>query len=94
MAQQALPPQPPGNDFSNPSWQRWFTLLLDRVTKASQLVWSQVDKSNSNLTDLATRNHSDLQSLQGGTAGQYYHMTAAEYNNFKADMLAFAAAHG
>lgn len=28
----------------------------------------------SNLTDLATRNHNDLQNIQGGTTAQYYHM--------------------
>jgi hypothetical protein len=30
------------------------------------------------LTQIATRNHNDLQSLQGGTAGQYNHLTNAQ----------------
>ena len=32
-----------------------------------------------NLTQITTRNHNDLASLQGGTTSEYYHLTSAEY---------------
>jgi hypothetical protein len=34
-----------------------------------------------NLTHITTRNHNDLQSIQGGTSGQYYHINSAQASN-------------
>jgi hypothetical protein len=34
-----------------------------------------------NLTHITIRNHNDLQNIQGGTSGQYYHLTSAQSNN-------------
>jgi hypothetical protein len=45
------------------------------------LAWLKVDKTGSNLTDLATRNHNDLQNIQGGVAGDYQHLTTAQLGN-------------
>ena len=51
---------------------------LDRLLNSTeQIEWDRVDKSGSNLTDLATRNHNDLQNMQGGTTNEYYHLTDA-----------------
>jgi len=33
----------------------------------------------SNITSIVTRNHNDLTNIQGGTPGQYYHLTASDY---------------
>jgi len=52
---------------------------LDSADHTGTLSWTKVSKTGSNLLDLATRNHSDLQSLQGGTADQYYHLTSAQH---------------
>jgi hypothetical protein len=54
-------------------------LLWRRLTQAGQILWSSLDFSGSNITDLATRRHRDLQDLQGGTTDQYHHLTSAEY---------------
>jgi len=48
------------------------------VSSAGGFAWSLIDKTGSNLTDLATRNHNDLQSIQGGSVGDYYHLTTAD----------------
>ena len=48
---------------------------LDGADHSGTLSWSKVNKTGSNLTDLATRLHNDLQSLQGGASGEYYHLT-------------------
>lgn len=111
-------PQPPLNDatsrFSRP-WHLWYDRLSKFLSDTAGLIpWTSISKVGSNLTDLTTRNHADLQNintaaythltaadhadltdggqtslhkhdhnaqdgLQGGTAAQFYHATAAEY---------------
>jgi len=36
--------------------------------------WVEFPPPITNLTDLTTRNHNDLQNIQGGTTAQYYHL--------------------
>lgn len=76
MTQVPLAPPPPTKD---PNQDRWLWLLWRRLTQAGQILWESVDKTGSNLTDIETRNHADLQSLQGGTTNEYYHLTSSEY---------------
>jgi hypothetical protein len=75
MSQLPLPPHPP---TGNSTFDRWLILLRKRINSAGQILWAYLDFSGSNLTDLETRNHNDLQTLQGGTAGEYYHLTKVE----------------
>lgn len=95
MSQQPLAPPPPTRD---PVADRWFYLLWKRISAAGQILWSQLDFTGSKLTDLETRNHNDLQTIQGGTTGEAYHLTAAEHADLPLDKLAtiqaFAAAQG
>jgi hypothetical protein len=44
------------------------------------MLWSQIDKAGSNLTEIVTRRHRDLQDLQGGTTAEYYHLTSAQHS--------------
>ena len=69
----AQPPQ--GND---PALTRWLFLLWKRINSAAGMAWGLIDKTSSNLTDIETRNHNDLQTIQGGTANEYYHLTGAQ----------------
>ncbi|MEB3213183.1 MAG: hypothetical protein VKL39_17665 [Leptolyngbyaceae bacterium] len=75
MSQVPLAPPPRGNDDQT---DRWLWLLWRRLTQAGQILWASLDFGGSNLTDLETRNHNDLQSLQGGTTDEYYHLTSAQ----------------
>ena len=98
--------QPPSS--GNGPFDRWVFLLWKRISSAGQLLWSYLDFSGSNLTDLETRNHNDLQTIQGGTTDEYYHLTASQHTDLTdggdstlhshfgnlADIQAFAAAHG
>ena len=61
-------------------WRDWFNNLRNILIGAIQGVvsWASINFTGSNITDIVTRRHSDLQGLQGGTAGQYYHLTAAQ----------------
>ena len=82
-----LPPPPnPDADINDYSWRDWFRQLRDYVVSAGSILWSQIDFTGSNITDIVTRRHQDLQALQGGSSSlnQYYHLTAAQYNNLGA----------
>ncbi len=72
MTQVPLPPPPPTGGTND----RWLYLLWRRLTQAGQILWPSIDTSGSNLTDIETRNHNDLQNLD---AEDYHHLTAAEY---------------
>ena len=73
--QYQLPPPPP--DLPQP---RWFQLLYARILAANigAIAWLGIDFSLSNLTSIVTRNHNDLQSIQGGAASNYQHLTTAQ----------------
>lgn len=75
----ALPPIITSNDIS--TQLDWNTKLRAIVNKLQKTVtWESIDKSNSNITDIVHRNHNDLNSLQGGTTNEYYHLTLAQQN--------------
>ena len=63
----------------SPVWQRWLHQLREFLADAASIGWTVIDKTGSNLTDLATRRHRDLQDLQGGTTAEYYHLTSAQH---------------
>ena len=65
-------------DMNAVAWQKWFQAMQRKVTRAGELLWSQLNFYGSNLTDIAVRNHNDLQGISGGAAGDYQHITAAE----------------
>lgn len=52
------------------------------------------DLTDGGLTTLHTHDHDNLSGLQGGTAGEYFHLTSAEYTGLVSDIYAFAAAQG
>lgn len=65
-------------------WLRWFTTiqqLLAPVASGGLILWASVSKVGSNLTDLVTRNHNDLQNIQGGAAADNYHFTAVQHTD-------------
>jgi hypothetical protein len=48
------------------------------VSSSAAIAWSKISKSSSNLTDLTTYTHNSLQSIQGGTSGDYQHLTTTQ----------------
>lgn len=75
-----LPPAPIDAPFASYNWTDWYKKVRDAINNAGSVLWSQITSfTGSNLTQLETRNHNDLQNIQGGTSGEYYHLTAAEY---------------
>lgn len=77
----SLPP-PPIKDPNTSSyvWQDWFRQLRNRANAAlTTVTWSGIDFTGSNLTDILTKDHNVLTNKQGGTTGEYYHLTSGEY---------------
>ena len=75
-----LPPPPSAEkDFNDYVWRDWFTRLRNYVVSSGQILWSQINFTGSKITDILSRSHQDLQSLQGGTSNQYFHLTSSEY---------------
>lgn len=55
-------PRPPVNDDKT-QWGIWFNEIYKMLSGIPGLSWGTVSKTGSSLTDLATRNHSDLQNI-------------------------------
>lgn len=72
-----LPPAPVGVPASHSFWNDWYEKIRNIVNSPVSVLWSNVDFTGSNLTSISTRNHNDLQTIQGGSVGEYYHLSAA-----------------
>jgi hypothetical protein len=71
------PPTHEGNQGSY-VWLHWFQQLHDYITDVGNLSWTVIDFTGSNITDIATRKHNDLQNIQGGAASDYNHLTTTQ----------------
>jgi len=75
-----LPPVPYGSPPGSSFWNDWYEKLRTLInTGTVTVVWANIDFVGSNITDIVNRAHNNLQSLQGGGPGEYYHLTAAQY---------------
>lgn len=72
-----LPPTPVGVPPGHSFWNDWYEKLRSLINE-SIVSFTDLNFSGSNITSIATRNHNDLQNIQGGVAGQYNHLTNAE----------------
>lgn len=68
------------------SYQRWFNSLRQLIDQSitGTIPWTQVDKTGANITDIPNRAHNTLTALDGGTSGQYYHLTASQHSSITA----------
>lgn len=75
-----LPPQPVGVPPGHSMWNDWYEKLRYQFNNGQvSVTWANIDFSGSNLTDLVTRSHDALQSVQGGSGSEHYHLTAAQH---------------
>lgn len=74
----SLPPPPIGEPPDSLAWQQWY-IQLGQIFAATggTIAWALVDKTGSNITDIAARVHNNLQSMQGGSGGSFYHLGTA-----------------
>jgi hypothetical protein len=75
-----LPPPPVNDKPGSFSWLEWYRQLRNYVSTSGSVPWYIINFSGSNITDIASRSHQNMQSLQGGTAGEMYHLTADQHN--------------
>ena len=80
MASVGLPPPPINDSPGSFTWLEWYRQLRNYVSTSGSVPWYIINFAGSNITDIATRLHNTLQGLQGGTTGEMYHLTAAQYS--------------
>lgn len=82
----ALPPPPIRDQFESYTWEEWFRQLRDRANSSlTSIAWSGIDFTGSSITDILSRPHNSLQTIQGGTSAEYYHLTSSEYTELQRD---------
>lgn len=74
-----LPPPPINDKPGSFTWLQWYQQLQRYISQSGSVPWSVVDKAGSNISDIQNRNHNNLQNIQGGTSGEFYHLTSAQY---------------
>lgn len=75
-----LPPPPLKAPSGSYQWLDWYSKLTNYLSQGGSVPWNVINFTGSNITSIATRNHNDLQSIQGGASNQFYHLTLAQYN--------------
>lgn len=77
-----LPPAPQGQPPGHSFWNQWYEQLRTIINNiATSVSWINLNFAGSKIEDIISREHNKLQALQGGTSGEYYHLTAAQYAN-------------
>ena len=76
-----LPPPPTRAANGDFAWTAWYNSLYTLLSTSGSVSWALIDKAGSSIADLINKNHNLLTSFQGGTSGEYYHLTAAQNTN-------------
>jgi hypothetical protein len=78
-----LPPPPIyDSELTSLAWQEWFRQVRTYlVSPTGSISWSSVSKEDSNINQIVNRSHQDLQTLQGGGGGDYYHLTGTQHGD-------------
>ena len=76
-----IPPPPTANNDQS-IWAVWYMQVKDAINRIGEsFSWTLLNFTGSNLTDIVTRNHNDLNNSQGGNATQQYHLTLAQHTD-------------
>ena len=76
-----LPPPPTHAVDGSYVWLDWYRKLYAYVAGGGAIPWTAIDFTLSKLSDIVDKPHNILNSIQGGTAGEFYHLTAAQHAN-------------
>lgn len=85
-----LPPPPINDKPGSYTWMEWYRQLRAYVATSGSVPWYIINFSGSNITDIAKRDHGNLQGLQGGTTGERYHLTADQYNAIESSLEVYS----
>ena len=75
----SLPPPPINDKPGSFTWLEWYRQLRDYISTSGSVPWNIIDFSGSSIEDIADTDHNKIDNLQGGTAGEKYHLTAAQH---------------
>ncbi len=78
-----LPPAPIDQPPTSYAWTDWYFKLREILTASGNILWSSINFTGSN--------HENIQTMQGGTAGEHYHMTQLE-NQHLGQLIVFEGA--
>jgi len=79
MATTGLPPPPINDAPGSFTWLEWYRQLRNYISTSGSVPWYIINFADSNLSDIQNRDHNVLTNIQGGTAGERYHLTAAQW---------------
>ena len=85
-----LPPPPVNDKPGSFAWMEWYRQLRTYVATSGSVPWYIVDFAGSNITDIVGRDHGNLQGLQGGAAGERYHLTADQHSAISNSLSLYA----
>lgn len=76
-----VPPPPTANNDQS-IWSVWYMQVKDAINRIGEsFSWTLLNFTGSNLTDIETRNHNDLNNSQGGGVGEKYHLTSSQHTD-------------
>lgn len=79
MASRTRIPPPPVHSEDKTIWSNWYVAVKDAINNLrADLKWINLDFTGSNITDVISRSHQDLTSLQGGSSTERYHVSATQ----------------
>ena len=82
----SLPPPPTNDQTGSYAWLEWFRQLRNYISTVGSVPWNIINFAGSAISDIANRSHQLLQSLQGGTTGQYYHLTQSKHGEVNSNL--------
>lgn len=68
-----IPPPPTQDDSFSYLWRAWLYTATQAVQGVTEIPWTALSFTGSNVTDLETRNHADLQNINTAT---YTHLSS------------------
>jgi hypothetical protein len=75
----ALPPPPKYWNGMPTAWADWFRQIRPAlISGGSGGTYTGLDFTGGNITSIPTRLHNSLQNIQGGSPGDYQHLTTAQ----------------
>lgn len=88
-----VPPPPLNSPSGSYYWLEWYTSLTNFLN-GTNIPWSNINFSTSNIADIATRPHNSLTGIQGGNAsqstaptGNAYHLLGYGYSSADASSV-------
>ena len=76
-----LPPPPVQDSQGSYAWLDWYRQLRNYISQQGSVPWSVIDFSGSDIVNIANRSHQNLQALQGGSTGSYYHLSQTQHTD-------------